>query len=238
MTLIKSILISFISIIALLETSSAQERFFYIEDEVNREIEYREFSDESLDIYRNDEDFNYSENGKSESRISKIWKNFWRKLMNSLDKGFNSKIVMYVLAGVAVVALIWFLLSTQSSTFIAKKNHVKNRYVEELDIRVDENILRQKLEEAEASQSYKKAIRYAYLLNLKALNEKDKIIWKEYKLSSDYLSELKDKSLKADFKSMTKYFNYAWYGKRNISTDNYLKVKDTFKNLITKIDKK
>jgi len=197
----------------------------------------RNFNENDIDIYKQDSDFIYTEARQGRSEWMEAFSRFLIKLFGGVNTGLSSKIFKYLIIGGAFIALIWFLISTQSSSILSSKNTESKRYVEELDIRVNENILVDKMNKAEADKSFRDAIRYAYLLNLKSLNETEKIVWKEYKLSIDYLSEMKDPKLKKSFKNMTKYFNFAWYGKREISAEMYKKVKDSYEDIMKSINK-
>lgn len=222
---------------ALLSALQAQDtRVFTFEEELeDQEITVRKFDQENLDDYSTLGSFDYTEAQESSNPIGRIISRFMNKLFTGIGKGFNSKTLQIVLVLVMIVVLAWFLQSSESTNFIGNKNNTAKRYVEELDIRVDENILLQKMQDSEANQSYRDALRYAYLLNLKSLNEAEKINWQEHKLSTDYLEELQDTALQEEFAAMTKYFNFGWYGNREISEKMYDKVKYTFSKLTDKI---
>ncbi len=214
----------------------AQERIFIFSDSLEQ-IESREISQESLDIYTSKKAYNYAEKSNRKGSFQMAWSRFISKLLSTIERRFSLKFLWYALMIAAVVAIVWFLLKTPSSSFIASNNTSIGAYVKELDIREDERTLFQKLQESEETQSFKQAIRYAYLINLKALDESDKIHWKEYKLSNDYLAELQDMELKKDFRQMTKFFNYAWYGNRKINASKYQSIKQTFERLNERIKK-
>ena len=210
-------------------------------DESQEEIEVgkdeRSFDIRKIDEYRLRDAFEYEEAQYEENQWMRFFRQLKERFFSSINASIESKTVQYILIGLMILGISWFLLRTNTNKFIHKANENPNRYVEELDIRVDENILLNRLSQAENEEKWREAIRFAYLLNLKAMNAKDKIIWKEYKLSSDYLQELKDENLKSAFASMTSYFNYSWYGKRTLEKAMYEEVKTQYQGLDSLINK-
>jgi len=59
------------------------------------------------------------------------------------------------------------------------------------------------------------AVRWCFLKSLQWLNKQNKITWQPAKTNVDYQQELKDKTLKADFTSLSYVFEYVWYGETN-----------------------
>ena len=129
-------------------------------------------------------------------------------------------IIYTLLIGGAVAFLAWLLVSNDFKSILKKKDVAFQQKPGDLDITVEKDVLLSRLEEAIKDKDYRTAVRYQYLIVLKHLNENDVSHWKDFKLSTDYIKEIKDKSVKKEFASLTKYFNYSWYG-------NY-KVNDSF----------
>ncbi|HXU25703.1 MAG TPA: DUF4129 domain-containing protein [Bacteroidia bacterium] len=68
------------------------------------------------------------------------------------------------------------------------------------------------VEEAIQKQNYRLAVRWCFLKSLQWLNKQNKIAWQPAKTNVDYQQELKDKTLKAEFTSLSYVFEYVWYG--------------------------
>ncbi len=68
------------------------------------------------------------------------------------------------------------------------------------------------IEEAIQKQNYRLAVRWCFLKSLQWLNKQNKIVWQPAKTNVDYQQELKDKTLKAEFTSLSYVFEYVWYG--------------------------
>ena len=122
-------------------SSFGQERYFPVESDTPEEIELREISTESLETYKNNEVFNYSEKTKGKSHLEEIWRNFWRNVSKKINQGLDSRVVWYCIIIAAIIFVGWFLLNSQSSSFISQKNTDNRAYIEELDIRIKEELI-------------------------------------------------------------------------------------------------
>ena len=69
-----------------------------------------------------------------------------------------------------------------------------------------------KIEDAIENKNYKLAIRLYYLFALKKLTDSGSIEWAPGKSNHDYYYELKRKAAKEHFSSLSRLFEYAWYG--------------------------
>jgi len=79
------------------------------------------------------------------------------------------------------------------------------------------------------------AIRYYYLLTLKTLNLKKYIKFENEKTNAQYLNEISKKPFKNDFAYLQYLYNYIWYGKFSINTNQYNKAKNYFVTLLKRI---
>jgi len=68
------------------------------------------------------------------------------------------------------------------------------------------------VENAIKAGDYRLAIRWSFLKTLQWLNKQNKITWQNSKTNVDYQHELKDNNLKDDFVSLSRVFEYVWYG--------------------------
>ena len=63
-----------------------------------------------------------------------------------------------------------------------------------------------------ADGKYRLAVRLLYLQTLKKLSDKDIIDWKLEKTNYNYLMEINEPTIKAEFGQLTHQFDYIWYG--------------------------
>ena len=197
--------------------------------------ENRAFDTLRLHSYKNKSDFIYEKAKYNESEFSKWWRRIKYNFFNLIEKGFSSNVFKIVITAVLISFLLWLFMKNQATQFIAKDNTSNRKFVEELDIRIEEDILKSKLESAKSEKKWRDAIRYSYLIILKSLHEESLIQWEEWKLSADYEAELTEQNLRQDFGFLTKYFNYSWYGDGLLDEDKFAHFEQTYQDLYTKI---
>ena len=104
-----------------------------------------------------------------------------------------------------------------------------------------DNILQPKLEDALAEGNYSLAVRILYLQVLVQLNQHKLIVWKKDKTDSDYISELRPTGYHADFRNLTRVYEYAWFSDTPTDSDGFRKIKplfDSFREMVGKTDLK
>ena len=211
-------------------------------------VEKQLISEEDLETYKADEDFNYKEVIAEENFIDKAqrWlRNFLMKFWESIfgigtAKGFLYfifKVLPYILLGILVFLLIRFFLKVNSNNLISKaKQKGTISFTEEEQIIKNEDIPAL-IKEAIHQKNYRLAIRYYYLQSLKQLTESDSISWQPQKTNEDYIKEIKKDHLRVDFKNVTKIYDYVWYGEFDVGAIKFEALKLPFENLNNTIPK-
>lgn len=197
----------------------------------------RYFDVNVVEKFKADDDFAYQENEKRDLGIETWFERLMKRLFGTgKTASVVSKVFEYLLIFSCVALLIWFIFRSQiKGAFVKKdnKNHLPK--VSELDINIEEDVLQNRLTKAENEKDFRESVRLQYLIILKELNEKDLIRWKDHKLSQDYVRELKDRKLRKEFRLLTKYFNYAWYGNNKVNENYYASTKSVVSDVKNKI---
>src|SRR6266536_669680 len=136
--------------------------------------------------------------------------------------------IIYGLLGIAAVAFfIMKVMNINRMNLFKATSQSNTAYTIE-----DENIyaisfdtaIQQALQEG----NYRLAIRLLYLQNLKILADKNFIVWQPNKTDTDYLHEINKSGLKQSFKNITDIFEYAWYGNRVVTKDDFAGIQKEF----------
>ncbi|RAU82744.1 hypothetical protein DP923_05670 [Pontibacter arcticus] len=179
-------------------------------------IKLRMPDQKKLEALKNDSDFNYFEEVKTDNTR---WQGFLYKVKQWLKDFFYQRqasgfweFLMYVaLVGVIGFVIIKMLKMDMRMLFGKKSSSVEIPY----DI-VEENIheldLESLLENAITQHEYRKATRLLYLQSLKKLTEAELINWKPGKTNRSYISEVKQPVVRHEFEQLTNMFEYVWYG--------------------------
>jgi phage shock protein PspC (stress-responsive transcriptional regulator) len=141
--------------------------------------------------------------------------------------------LFYFLIGMVVLYFILRFVGSEGFSKVLGKNtkaaamvNLEETHIEELDIDAF-------IADSLAQGNYRNALRYQYLLVLKALSIQELIAWDFQKTNADYYREIKDQGIKDQFKNVSRIYDYVWYGEFPIAQDSYEEAMKQF-NLLTK----
>lgn len=135
---------------------------------------------------------------------------------------------------VFVGAIVYFLLSNKINIFSrsAARSVVEETQDEENLFRTNYDTLLQKYI---SEKNYRFAVRVLYLQLLKTLSEKELIIFQPQLTNTHYLQQLYNAPFYNRFLTVTRHYEYIWYGEFVISETSFEKVQNDFINLKNEI---
>lgn len=160
------------------------------------------------------------------------------ELLNIPQGVFTAMKWLFYLAILA--AIIFLILKGNFRVFSTATNTVlDNEITENTNIESADQLqnigFEQQIATAESQGNYRLAVRLHFLWILKKLINKDFIKFHIKKTNIDYCNELADNEHFTDFSSVSKYYNYVWYGEFAIDTEKYEQIKSSFQQLLSKI---
>ena len=195
-------------------------------------IEERDFSSSTVDEFRDDSDFDYTQASMPGKSLWEMFKDWLRRVLNSLfslEVGELSllDIILYTICIIAAAYAIYKLIQIRARKLVVsdKDSGLPYNVHEENIHALDFDTL---IREATDEHQYRRAIRLIYLYALKKLSDSHKIDWEPGKTNHDYLAELKDEGLKSGFGKLSYFFDYAWYGDFEVNENHLLQVRETF----------
>jgi len=211
-------------------------------------ITVRHFDSNSLKKYHADPAFNYAEHQTGLTWwdrfwiwVWEMWVRFWlwiehilQRLFGSVSAGKNAASVFkYIILGVVAVLIIYIifkLIGIDLLKLFRKKQEEKlipyNEYIENIhEISFDEAI-----ENALQVKDYRLAVRLLYLHCLKQLNDKHIINWKIDKTNQTYLNEITDSDQRQMFATVTRQFEYVWYGDFPVDIQSFQSISNIFQD--------
>ncbi|HEX7903398.1 MAG TPA: hypothetical protein VF487_05935 [Chitinophagaceae bacterium] len=145
---------------------------------------------------------------------------------------FQTLLWIIIIAG--FVAFMIMYLANSNVRLFRQKTKVIEEEMEEVGT---ENIFainyQKEIDKAAASGNYRFAIRLLFLRLLKDLSERNIIAYKQDKTNFDYLVQLRTTGYYDNFFRLTRNYEYAWYGKFDVSDDAYRTIKKDFENFDT-----
>lgn len=189
-------------------------------------IDARTFNVAKLNNYRKQPDFQYDYVETSPSWWTRLWHRFWHWFFHLFDflngkdsySGFLSTfliILKYLAVTLGITAIVYIILKLAgidafnifrrkpASTGLLYDEHIEN--IHEIDFDAE-------IEKAITQHNYRIAVRLLYLKCLKQLNDSELIVWQPEKTNSNYINELNNKRQYNTFKTLTRQFEYIWYG--------------------------
>ena len=200
---------------------------------------------ETIDDFKNDPDYNYQEIEPEDNwlssirrKLSEIWNSFIRWLTGGEEAVgiFATLLGMlpYILLALLLGLLIWVFLKIDNARAVIQPN-LKGVYIGD-----DEEILKNEdiqslIDAALKDKNYRLAVRYYYLLTLQKLSGKELIDWQVQKTNHEYIYEIKNNELRAQFGKLTDVYDYIWYGNFEVDEPAFAKAQLAFNKINSEI---
>lgn len=202
------------------------ERVYHFHDSTMLNTNARNIPNEVVEAYLDDNAFDYRFG--YEKTIS-LWEQFKRwlvklisRLFGNVEMSFPVEWLLYIFCAAMIIFAVLKLTGVSISGLFRRNESAPNvdmRLVMEEDIHAinfEEEIAR-----AQQSQDYRKAVRLQYIWTLKRLVDANYLDWQPGKTNTDYQRELQDKDVLYDFRSLSIYYEYAWYGEFSVDKQLY-----------------
>lgn len=190
----------------------------------------RSFDEKSFEELRNSDTYNYQQEIEPPSNSVLSF------LADTLTLLFHFlSTIPGIITLILTIALVVFLAFRSSRARKKKKASIPLPVLSE-DVLNEENSLEQlslSLEQALKENNYKLAIRYNFLIVIKKLDLQKLLKFHLEKTNTQYLKELPE-YIKADFSSLSRIFNYTWYGDYPANKEIFMYAKELSHNIYSK----
>lgn len=144
--------------------------------------------------------------------------------------------VLLIIIGIALVAFILYHLFFRQTEKTDDKVAPVDYSSDDIDPRkIQKSQLELDLENAIQKEDFRTAIRIYYTMILKALIEKEWIVWEKKKTNLNYLLEMQKRSEKLEFETSIRIFEWVWYGKHQTKPNEFKQVQNFFESFYKKI---
>ncbi|MFX0557645.1 DUF4129 domain-containing protein [Maribacter sp. CXY002] len=138
------------------------------------------------------------------------------------------EIVPYLLLVVLLFILIKFFITVNARSILFAKNNQSTVALSEEEHIIKNEDIQTLIKGALDNDNYRLAVRYYYLYMLQIMTEKDIIDWAHQKTNEDFLNEIQQTQLIEPFQSITRLYDYVWYGDFPIDKTKYVKAESKF----------
>ena len=195
-------------------------------------IVVRSVDSTKIKAYLKDKDFKYFEDPESTmtlwERLMEWLKRQFAKLTEYESYGTTRNILIYILIAFAVIAIVFGIYRSDVKGFFFPNKNINELNVSETLEDIHSIDYERMIEDAIANKNYRYAVRLNYLRSLKALAEKEMIIWKYDKTNREFIRDIKQLILKSKFENITTDFEAIWYGGFEIDYSSYLNLQNNY----------
>lgn len=147
---------------------------------------------------------------------------------------FVKTICIILLLG--IVSFIIYRLSLLEPNRSFKTNRSLEKRLDDAEEELEESELEKLLKEAISRKEFKMAIRIYFLLTLQKLSDKEWIIYKKEKTNFLYLLEMKTRGEYSNFRKLTHFFEYSWYGDVELDEGIFEKLQFNYRQFIDQLE--
>ncbi|MEM7085790.1 MAG: DUF4129 domain-containing protein [Bacteroidota bacterium] len=213
-----------------------------VQYDTNSEVSPISFSEESIDQFKNDDSFDYTEqkdqNGlwaQFKRWLSKVWHSFWNWLLGDYEgSGFWSffvGVLPYLIIAALIAFIIWLFYKLNPGARLLKGKEAPGIFFTEEEEIVRTKDIKKLIAKALEQQDYRLAVRYYYLLILKKLSEAEIIEYMFDKTNNDYIAEIAPEKINRQFQKVTGLYDYIWYGNFEVTATDFSVAQETFDHL-------
>ncbi len=176
-----------------------------------------------------DKDLQQKKRQEKKQQPSNWWQRMLEGLLDFISNPIIRQLLFYGVIFLFVLGVAWFLINNQMNILGRSKQRIRPLRTtdtnEETTIHAD---LDKALGNAETAGAYRLAIRLRYLQLLKRLSELQLIQYREDATNMEYLTQLYGHSGYPLFFSLTRHYEYAWYGEALVTRDIYNRLSADF----------
>lgn len=202
----------------------------------------RAIQEDDLQEFKNNTDFDYEVVKQDQT----WWDDFKTWFYNLITRFFEwlfgvekaasflqllFKTIPYVLLLILLFILIKVFLNVNANALRQAKKHEALVALSEEEHIIKNEDIQQLIQKALLDKNYRLAIRYYYLYILQLMSDKKIISWELQKTNYDYLKEIDGQEMKRTFSTITRWYDYSWYGNFDIDEIKYRRAETDFESL-------
>jgi len=141
------------------------------------------------------------------------------------------RLILFVLLFAVIILILYFWLKKINFNTNINQDFEEN-WNPEL---IEKSEFELRLENAIKTSNYREAIRVYYTIILQELIRLSFIKWKSDKTNQQYIYEIKNLEIRADFRNCTRLFDIVWYGEYEIDKSKFTEIEPYFQSFIQKL---
>ncbi|GAB4026524.1 DUF4129 domain-containing protein [Spirosoma gilvum] len=178
-----------------------------------------------------DHDYQYGNDAPPpENPIARFFNWLFRKLAQFLSSKAYQNVWQYVILAVIACFVIYLLMKAEVLGFLfPKKAQSGGLDYENLAENINEIDFKTAIEEAVAARNFRLSVRLLYLQTLKRLTDAGRVQYKPDKTNRQYVAELINSPLQPEFETLTRQFEFVWYGDFPVDEHRFNAIQNQFR---------
>ena len=194
-------------------------------------LEVRAFSKPGIDSIASLRDFRYE---KEPVETPSLWDRFWFWVWDTYfsimetESGRRTLHILYWAIGLGAIAFFLYKVMRMNRMGLFTGDGYSAVPYRIEDDNIHAIAFETAIREAIAAGDYRLATRLMYLQSLKLLSDKGLINWMQGKTNADYQHELRNTGVALSFNSITRIFEYVWYGNHVLPEHDFEAARSAF----------
>ncbi|MBN8824129.1 MULTISPECIES: DUF4129 domain-containing protein [unclassified Spirosoma] len=178
-----------------------------------------------------DHDYQYgNDTPPPENPIARFFNWLFRKLAQFLSSKAYQNVWQYVILAAIACFVIYLLMKAEVLGFLFPKKAQSGALdYENLAENIHEIDFETAIDEAAAARNFRLAVRLLYLQTLKRLTDAGRVHYKPDKTNRQYVAELINSPLQPDFETLTRQFEFVWYGDFPVDEQRFQAIQNQFR---------
>lgn len=194
-------------------------------------MQVRQPNVDQLHDLQTDRDYQYGHDAPPpDNPIARFFEWLFRKFAEFLSSKSYQNVWQYVIMVGVAGLVIYLLLKAEVLAFLfPKAAQSSGLEYENLTENIHEINFDAAIEEAINGRNFRLAVRLLYLQTLKRLTDAGRIQYKSDKTNHQYVLELANSPQQVDFESLTRQFEFIWYGNFPIDETRFQSLQHQFR---------
>lgn len=215
----------------------------------NKAVQSIQIDKEMLDDFKDDNDYAYRPKDikknfleKASDWLSQKWDEFMDWLFGKREVGEFMEVFIRVLPYLLIALGLFIIIRLlyKYDVFKSAKSKQKQPSIQLTD---DEKIVKSDkiedyIKQAVDQKDFRMAVRYLYLNALRQLEIWQYIKFTKDKTNNDYIKEVGKTQIVDEFKRLTYFYDFIWYGEYPVDESFYYKLEEEFNDFLNKINSK
>lgn len=204
-----------------------------------KELKPVEFSEEAIEKFKQDPEYDYSEATAEDNWWTKFKRYIrlqWNRFLDWLFGDYEAPLLLaifldilpYLLLGLLLVFMLYLFAKLNPGTYIFGAPAQPGIAFSEEEKIIRNRDIKKLIEKAVSKENFRLAVRYHFLYVLQQLSRRDLVVYDSSKTDEEYGAEIKDATLRSQFKRVNRIYDFVWYGNFETSAEDYRKIKTEY----------